>query len=95
LEENPLLRKFAALSAELNVVLPVSFFERANKAHYNSIVIIDAGKIVGLYRKAHIPDGPGMLSLIPCSSFAFPTRGLCRILLITCWIMCIHINRLY
>ena len=38
----------------------VSFFERANNAHYNSIVIIDAdGTNLGIYRKTHIPDGPG------------------------------------
>jgi N-carbamoylputrescine amidase len=49
------------LAKELNVVIPVSFFERANCAHYNSIVVIDAdGADIGLYRKSHIPDGPGL-----------------------------------
>lgn len=49
------------LAKELGVVLPVSFFEEANNAHYNSIAIIDAdGTDLGLYRKSHIPDGPGM-----------------------------------
>lgn len=48
------------LAKELGVVLPVSFFEEANNAHYNSIAIIDAdGTDLGLYRKSHIPDGPG------------------------------------
>jgi N-carbamoylputrescine amidase len=42
------------------VVLPISFFERANNAHYNSIAIADAGgRVLGVYRKSHIPDGPG------------------------------------
>jgi N-carbamoylputrescine amidase len=59
-EGNPVLARMAALAAELNVVLPVSFFERANNAHYNSLAMIDAdGKVLGVYRKSHIPDGPG------------------------------------
>ncbi|ANM62032.1 nitrilase-like protein 1 [Arabidopsis thaliana] len=48
------------LAKELGVVIPVSFFEEANTAHYNSIAIIDAdGTDLGIYRKSHIPDGPG------------------------------------
>ncbi|KAA8544255.1 hypothetical protein F0562_022267 [Nyssa sinensis] len=48
------------LAKELGVVLRVSFFEEANNAHYNSVAIIDAdGTDLGLYRKSHIPDGPG------------------------------------
>jgi N-carbamoylputrescine amidase len=57
---NATLERFAALARELNVVLPVSFFEQANNAYYNSLAVIDTdGKILGLYRKSHIPDGPG------------------------------------
>lgn len=57
---NPLLARMAGLARELEVVLPVSFFEQANNAYYNSIAIIDAdGKTLGVYRKSHIPDGPG------------------------------------
>lgn len=57
---NPLLRRFSALAAELQVVLPISFFERAHQAHYNTVMMIDAdGTNLGLYRKSHIPDGPG------------------------------------
>lgn len=53
------------LAKELGVVIPVSFFEEANNAHYNSIVVIDAdGTDLGLYRKSHIPDGPGLPTLI-------------------------------
>ena len=41
-------------------MLPVSFFERANNAYFNSLAMIDAdGRVLGLYRKSHIPDGPG------------------------------------
>jgi N-carbamoylputrescine amidase len=59
-EDNPILARFAALARALGVVLPVSFFERANNAYYNSVMVIDAdGRQLGLYRKSHIPDGPG------------------------------------
>ena len=57
---HPVLARMARLAAELEVVLPVSFFERANTAHYNSLAVIDAdGRSLGVYRKSHIPDGPG------------------------------------
>ena len=57
---HPLIEAMRGLAAELSVVLPVSFFERANTAHYNSLAVVDAdGSVVGVYRKAHIPDGPG------------------------------------
>ena len=60
LEGHPTIARMQALAAELGVVLPVSFFERANTAHYNSLAMIDAdGRLLGLYRKSHIPDGPG------------------------------------
>jgi N-carbamoylputrescine amidase len=59
-EDNPVIAGFADLAAELGVVLPVSFFESANNAHYNALAMIDAdGKVLGRYRKSHIPDGPG------------------------------------
>ncbi|MDJ0607650.1 MAG: N-carbamoylputrescine amidase [Kiloniellales bacterium] len=58
--DNPAIKRMSALAAELAVVLPVSFFERANNAYYNSLVVLDAdGSNLGLYRKSHIPDGPG------------------------------------
>jgi len=59
-EGHPVLARMSRLAAELGVVLPVSFFERANTAYYNSLAVIDAdGRVLGVYRKAHIPDGPG------------------------------------
>ncbi|EPS67077.1 hypothetical protein M569_07700, partial [Genlisea aurea] len=59
-EDHPTLLRMQKLAKELGVVLPVSFFEECNNAHYNSVVVIDAdGTYLGLYRKSHIPDGPG------------------------------------
>jgi len=59
-EENPAVRRFQSLARELNVVLPASFYERAGNAFYNSVAIIDAdGSLLGVYRKAHIPESPG------------------------------------
>jgi N-carbamoylputrescine amidase len=59
-EGNAMIARFAALAAELEVVLPVSFFERANNAYFNSLAMVDAdGAMLGLYRKSHIPQGPG------------------------------------
>ncbi len=59
LEESVMIRKFQTLARELEVVLPVSTFERAGLAYYNAVVIIDAdGSIAGHYRKSHIPDFP-------------------------------------
>lgn len=57
---HPVIAEMAALAKSLNVVLPISFFEKAGHAHFNSLAMIDAdGTILGLYRKSHIPDGPG------------------------------------
>lgn len=54
------LQRWRNLAGELDVVLPISFFERANNAHFNSLAVIDAdGSVLGTYRKSHIPDGPG------------------------------------
>ncbi|HRE60757.1 MAG TPA: N-carbamoylputrescine amidase [Micropepsaceae bacterium] len=59
-EGHPLVARFSALAKELGVVLPLSFFEKAGQAHFNSLAMIDAdGAVLGRYRKSHIPDGPG------------------------------------
>jgi N-carbamoylputrescine amidase len=59
-EANPLVARFSAVARELGIVLPVSFFERAGPVFFNSVAVIDAdGRILGLYRKSHIPQGPG------------------------------------
>ena len=57
LEENKAVNHFKKLAAELNVVLPVSFYERDVNTLYNSLAMIDAdGTVLGVYRKTHIPD---------------------------------------
>lgn len=59
-EGNATIGGFRKLAAELKVVLPISFFEKDSQAYYNSLAVIDAdGSVLGLYRKSHIPDGPG------------------------------------
>ena len=59
-EGNEGIAQFQTLARELNVVLPFSFFERANQAYFNSVAMIDAGgELLGVYRKTHIPDGVG------------------------------------
>ncbi len=59
-EKHPTIQHFEKLSKELNVVLPISFFERKNNVFFNSVMVIDAdGERLGVYRKTHIPDDPG------------------------------------
>lgn len=58
--EHPSVLSMQKLAKELGVVLPVSIFERDGACYYNSVVMIDAdGTFLGVYRKSHIPDGPG------------------------------------
>ncbi|HEY4430769.1 MAG TPA: N-carbamoylputrescine amidase [Paenibacillus sp.] len=60
LEHNKAINHFTAVAKELQVVLPISFYEKKNYARYNSLAVIDAdGTVLGKYRKSHIPDGPG------------------------------------
>ncbi|WP_407272750.1 N-carbamoylputrescine amidase [Radiobacillus sp. PE A8.2] len=60
LENNKAINHFKQLAKELQVVLPISFYEKMNYARYNSLALIDAdGQVLGRYRKSHIPDGPG------------------------------------
>jgi N-carbamoylputrescine amidase len=57
---HPTIEHFRRVAAELGVVIPVSVFERAGPALFNSAVVIDAdGSTVGHYRKSHIPQAPG------------------------------------
>ncbi|MDF3866476.1 N-carbamoylputrescine amidase [Pseudomonas denitrificans (nom. rej.)] len=59
-DDSPLLQRFARLAAELNVVLPISWFERAGNAYFNSLTVADAdGSLLGVYRKTHIPNAIG------------------------------------
>ncbi len=58
--EHPCVTALAPLAQELGVVLPISIFEREGPHYFNSLVMADAdGSLLGLYRKSHIPDGPG------------------------------------
>ena len=57
---HPAVLAMQRLAKELEVYIPTSFFERDGQHHYNSLAMIDdAGEIMGVYRKSHIPDGPG------------------------------------
>lgn len=56
-EENPAVRHFSRVAAELGIVIPVSFYEKEVNNTYNSVAVLDAdGKNLGVYRKTHIPD---------------------------------------
>lgn len=58
--DHPAVRQFSELAAELGVVIPVSIYEKDGPLYFNSIAMIDAdGAPLGVYRKSHIPDGPG------------------------------------
>ncbi|KCZ53000.1 N-carbamoylputrescine amidase [Hyphomonas pacifica] len=58
--EHPAVVQLAELAAELGVVIPVSIYEKDGPHYYNSLVMLDAdGAALGVYRKSHIPDGPG------------------------------------
>ena len=60
IDGHPTIARMQALASELEIVLPVSVFERAGQSYYNSVAILDAdGALLGVYRKSHIPDGPG------------------------------------
>jgi N-carbamoylputrescine amidase len=57
---HPTIRLFQTLAKERQAVVPVSFYERADEALYNSLAVIDAdGELLGVYRKCHIPQFPG------------------------------------
>ena len=55
--ENPAIAQLRKVAAELQVVLPVSFYEKHGNAFFNTIAMIDCdGSLMGIYRKSHIPD---------------------------------------
>jgi N-carbamoylputrescine amidase len=60
LDQDEAVARMRTVARELGVVIPVSFFEHAGQAYFNSVAMIDAsGDVLGVYRKSHIPDGPG------------------------------------
>jgi N-carbamoylputrescine amidase len=59
-DEHPVVKALQSLAAEFKIVIPISFFEKDGPRYYNSVAIADTdGEILGVYRKSHIPDGPG------------------------------------
>lgn len=59
-QDHVAVKRMQDLARELDIVIPVSIFEKNGPEYYNSVVIIDAdGSALGVYRKSHIPDGPG------------------------------------
>ena len=60
IDGHPTIEHFRDVARELGVVLPISVYERANNALFNTVAMVDAdGAVLGTYRKSHIPDGPG------------------------------------
>lgn len=59
-QNHPTIQHFQKLAEQLGVVIPVSFFEKDGQCYYNSLAMVDtSGEVLGIYRKSHIPDGPG------------------------------------
>ena len=57
---HPSVQALRKIAKGLKLVIPISFFEKDGPHYYNSVAIADTdGEIIGLYRKSHIPDGPG------------------------------------
>ena len=58
--DHPCVLGLSTLAKELGIVIPISFFEKDGPHYFNSVALADAdGTILGIYRKSHIPDGPG------------------------------------
>ncbi len=55
-KNDPGVKKMLELSRELDIVIPVSFFESARNLRFNSVAVVDCGRLLGIYRKTHIPD---------------------------------------
>lgn len=60
LDESAPVAEMRKLAKALGVAIPVSFFERDGQHYYNTLAMVGPdGEVMGLYRKSHIPDGPG------------------------------------
>ena len=58
--DNEIFEVFSNFCKHHKIVIPISFFERYGQNYFNSLVLIDSnGKLSDIYRKSHIPDGPG------------------------------------
>ena len=58
-DEGPAVLAVRKVTAGTGAVVPVSFFEDARPSYFNSVAMVEDGNVLGIYRKAHIPDGPG------------------------------------
>lgn len=57
LEENKAIKRFKPIAKELDIILPISFYERDGNAFFNTVALINnEGEVQGIYRKTHIPD---------------------------------------
>lgn len=56
IRENPAVKRFADVTRELGIVMPISVYERDVNSFYNSVAMLDSGELLGVYRKTHIPD---------------------------------------
>ncbi len=57
-DDNAAIQHFRGIAKALQVVLPISFYEKAGNVLFNSVAVIDAdGSVLGVYRKTHLPDG--------------------------------------
>ncbi len=54
--DNDAIKRFKEVSRELSLVMPISFYEKDGNVLYNSVMMLDCGKELGIYRKTHIPD---------------------------------------
>ncbi len=89
-EENPAVLQLKTIAKELEIVIPVSIFERANNAFFNTLVMIDAdGEILGKYRKTHIPDSFGYTEKYYFSpgdtGISVWDTKFCRVAVPVCW----------
>lgn len=56
-QENDAIVHFSRVAKELEVVLPISFYEQSGNIMFNSVAVLDTdGRNLGIYRKTHIPD---------------------------------------
>jgi len=86
----PTTEKLGELARRLGVVVIAPVFERrAAGLYHNSAAVIDAGEVVGLYRKMHIPDDPAYYEKFyfapgDLGFHAFATRA-GRLATLICW----------
>ena len=61
-DTHPAVQAAREVARSERIYIPCSFFERDGQHYYNSLAMIDdAGMVMGVYRKSHIPDGPGYM----------------------------------